>query len=147
MHRVERNLPHIIDNTEKMLQLLFLAFLESTAADSCREIAPDNKADVLGYENYILLEFFHHDSILGEEKIHEIEDHFEVFDLYVFCVNVDLHKEFAKEFGVTSTPAMALFYSEEVAPRAITTDFTEVMDWLEDNLPDPKIYEDSEAQY
>jgi hypothetical protein len=122
---------------------IFVLFVLISAgfAANCREMTPDNQEDILGYDNYILLEFFHSESILGD-TIAEIEETFEIFDLYVFCVDATAHTAFAKELGVASTPAIALFYSEEKFPRAVTTDFTAVEEWLDENLPESTIFED-----
>ena len=110
----------------------------------CREIEPEAFDDVIGYDNFILVEFFTGRSLLLDE-IEDLEEQFEVFELYIFCVDANKHKSFAATLGVTTTPSAALFYSEEHFPRSITTQFDDMSHWLETNLPEVDTYTDPET--
>ena len=109
-----------------------------------REIDPDVFDNVVGYDNFVLLEFFQDQSLLID-SIEYLEEEFEIFDLYIFCIDSNKYSTFATSLGVSSFPSLALFYNEEHYPRSITDQFENLSSWLENSLPETSVRYDTET--
>ena len=104
-----------------------------------REINPDTFDDIVGYDDFILIEFFQDQSLLID-SIEDLEEEFDIFDLYIFCMDFNTYSTFATSFGISSFPSLALFYSEEQYPRSITDQFENLSHWLQNSLPETSVH-------